>query len=73
MKRYMIVQQNIKSTDIKLPALSLSKDLETIITCPLGGITTIVCYLYSNVAPLVTSTARFVAGIHQFSQRLDSG
>ena len=51
----MIVQQNIKSTDIKLPALSLSKDLETIITCPLGGITTIVCYLYSNVAPLVTS------------------
>ena len=62
-KRYMVVQQSLKPTDLQLPACfvyqSLSKELESneskiSIFCPLGGITTIVCYWYAQVAPLAT-------------------
>ena len=63
-KRYMVVQQSLKPTDLQLPASfvyqSLSKELESnvqkqnIVFCPLGGITMIVCYWYAQVAPLAT-------------------
>ena len=52
-KRYMVVQHSLKPTDLQLPACfvyqSLSRELEVmkaqyIVFCPLGGITTIVCY-----------------------------
>ena len=67
----MVVQQSFKPIDLKVPACfvyqSLSKELENNegkyrFFCPLGGITTIVCYWYAQVAPLATSAAHFVSG-----------
>ena len=41
--------------------------------CPLGGITTIVCYWYTQVAPLVRLVSSLAFSDSPFSQRLDNG
>ena len=61
----MVIQQSLKPTDLKVPACFVYQSLsnkQNIFFCPLGGITTIVCYWYAQVAPLATSAARFVSG-----------